>query len=137
MSKKLHQIYTELQNKCEDYTWDDLDPLFNQFEKEGNTTEYLETRADYEALPKEDRLYLDQPVWREGVRWIEVSWVIGGSEGYYVHFRPAGRDSSKLFALGKFWDNADASHCADFFTRFFNGLGMTQAEIDAFPEEDK
>lgn len=137
MSKKLHRMYQELQKKFETYTWEDLDDLFRQYEREGESTEYLNTRPDYDSLPEKDRLHLDQPVWRKGVRWIEVSWVVGGSEGYYVHFRPAGLDSSKLYALGKFWDNIDANRCADFFTRFFNGLRMTQAEIDAFPEYDK
>lgn len=63
----------------------------------------------------------DSPVWDDTVRRIAAYWVVGGSEGYYVHIDVA-RGSKNPQAnytehycalLGKFWDWQRAELCAN------------------------
>lgn len=61
---------------------------------------------EYFYLYSLKRSYIDQPIWDQQ-QWIAVFWVIGGSEGYYVHVEKRWNDESgehaELILLGKFW----------------------------------
>ena len=45
------------------------------------------------TAPDVDTAFCDKPVWDDNTRWIAVYWVVGASEGYYIHIerimRPA------------------------------------------------
>ena len=58
----------------------------------------------------------------KGVRWIAVFWVVGGSEGYYVHIETRESETLKaeLVFLGKFWDAAHAERAVNLLQALVN-----------------
>lgn len=69
------------------------------------------------------RSYMDQPIW-DHQQWVSVFWVIGGSEGYYVHVEKRWTDESgehaELILLGKFWQWERAQEAAQSVQLFIN-----------------
>lgn len=69
----------------------------------------------------------DTKVWDgdAGVRWISVFWVVGGSEGYYVHIERImhgqPEDRRECMLLAKFWDVERAEACVAAVQRAVNG----------------
>jgi hypothetical protein len=70
-----------------------------------------------------------QPIWDTYVRYIACFWVVGNSEGYYVHIdRVLAKDIYKgvrelvpqTMILGKFWQWERAQECANFAQRLVN-----------------
>lgn len=70
-----------------------------------------------------NRDYMDKPIW-DKQHWISVFWVIGGSEGYYVHVENRWNDEqgdhSDLIMIGKFWDWERAEAATQAVQRFVN-----------------
>ena len=66
---------------------------------------------------------IDQPIWNSQ-RWIAVFWVVGGSEGYYLHVENRWNDEkgdyADLILLGKFWDWERAEEATQAVQRFIN-----------------
>lgn len=64
---------------------------------------------------------LDEPVWDSSTSWISVFWVVGDSEGYYVHVeRIIDKGQRQLVLLGKFWDWERAMACVNELQRLVN-----------------
>ena len=69
-----------------------------------------------------------KPLWSEGTRWIAAYWVVGGSEGYYVHIdelidnpdRNLRDRIARNHIVGKFWDWERAQECANYAQRLLN-----------------
>lgn len=65
------------------------------------------------------------PIYAEHTRWIACYWVVGGSEGCYVHVEQIVGDERKAVhrLVGKFWTWRRAQECANYAQRLVNGLG--------------
>jgi len=63
------------------------------------------------------------PIYGENVRWVACYWVVGGSEGYYVHVdQIVGDERGAVHRLsGKFWTWQRAQECANCAQRLVNG----------------
>jgi hypothetical protein len=83
---------------------------------------------EYFHLFPTKRNMIDQPIWNNQ-KWISVFWVVGGSEGYYVHIANIWSeitsdhmDHTDLIILGKFWDREraeQATQALQYFINFF------------------
>ncbi len=93
--------------------------------------------ADEKRIPGEQIWSRDAT---HATRWIEVAWVPGGSEGYYVHVRKIvtplsphgiqnGPQQTSVRMLGKFWSPARAAFACDILTRFLYVLQDPQTLI--------
>ena len=78
---------------------------------------------EYFHLFPSRREMIDQPIWNNQ-HLISVFWVVGGSEGYYVHVENRKNDDSgdhaDLIILGKFWDWERAEEAVRAVQRFIN-----------------
>ena len=67
--------------------------------------------------------HIDQPIW-DNQRWVAVFWVVGGSEGNYVHvenrWNDAKGDYADLILLGKFWNWERAETAVRAIQQFVN-----------------
>jgi len=95
-------------------TWNDVSDFIHKFEFDKD--EYFQ----YSFSPSRD-VPKDDPVWDKGVHWVACYWVIGGSEGYYVHVdqlvtttgsKQSGNER-RMVLLGKFWDIERAQAAAN------------------------
>lgn len=74
-----------------------------------------------------DQTYGNKPVWDDNTRWIAVYWVIGGSEGYYIHveriMRPSdasGNYMRRWAMVGKVYNQDQAILVTSALQRFIN-----------------
>jgi len=78
---------------------------------------------EYFHLFPDKRHFIDQPIW-DHQHWIAVFWVVGGSEGYYVHIENRWNDyegdHADLIVLGKFWDWERAEEATRALQRLIN-----------------
>jgi hypothetical protein len=78
---------------------------------------------EYFHLFPDKRYMIDQPIW-DRQYWISVFWVVGGSEGYYVHVENRWNDEkgdyADLIILGKFWDWERAEDATKAVQQFIN-----------------
>jgi hypothetical protein len=78
---------------------------------------------EYFHLFPDKRHFVDQPIW-DKQNWISVFWVVGGSEGYYIHVENRMNDyegdHANLIILGKFWDWERAEEATQAVQRFIN-----------------
>lgn len=78
---------------------------------------------EYFHLFPSQRDMIDLPIWNQQ-NWISVFWVIGGSEGYYVHVENRWNDDTgdhaDLILLGKFWDWERAEEATKTVQQFVN-----------------
>ena len=86
-------------------TWGHVDQFIREHDLDDD--EYFEVHTVYRhhhANWKAEFVYAGK------VRWIAAYWVVGGSEGYYVHVetRDCETPKTELVMLGKFWDTARA-----------------------------
>ncbi|CAG0992509.1 hypothetical protein ARNL5_03348 [Anaerolineae bacterium] len=93
------------EHKTQRLTWGDVDTYIR--EQHLDDDEYFEMHTVYRHQHpdwKKEFAYADK------IRWIAVYWVVGGSEGYYVHVetRELEPQKAELVFLGKFWDVARA-----------------------------
>ena len=100
------------------FTWNDVLEFIREegFDKD-----------EYFSLSPVDRGYLDRQVWDGGIDiWcIPVYWMVGGSEGYYVHvdrliIDEGNGNRSQLMLLGKFWDKERAKEAVVAISEFIN-----------------
>lgn len=61
-------------------------------------------------------------VYADKIRWIAVYWVVGGSEGFYVHVETREHETQKaeLVFVGKFWDAARAEQATNLLQALVN-----------------
>jgi hypothetical protein len=52
--------------------------------------------------------------------WLAVYWVVGGSEGYYVHVDRIDYEKRELVFLGKFWGHDEAMWATILVSRLIN-----------------
>lgn len=92
----------------------------------GNPFEWISARslAPHAAFDSSNRVPTD---WREAYRWLEVSVVHGGSEGWVVHVRGVmrdrqqdGKELSELLISAKALNRNDAWRAAAIFAHFFD-----------------
>ena len=93
------------EHKTKRLTWGDVDTYIR--EQHLDDDEYFELHTVYRQHHpdwKKEFAYADK------IRWIAIYWVVGGSEGYYVHVetRELEPQKAELVFLGKFWDAARA-----------------------------
>lgn len=74
------------------------------------------------------QVWNEDPYWSERTCYIPVYWVVGGSEGYYVHVDRMwsnGNGSGEVTSilLGKFWGIDEAEGAVGKIQRFINGGG--------------
>jgi len=89
-------------------------------------TEWISTRSLAAGATFDSRNNF--PVdWRTAYRWMEVSVVHGGSEGWVVHVRGIerdraddGRETSRLLVSAKLFNRHDAWRVAEVFANFFD-----------------
>lgn len=81
---------------------------------------------EYFHLFPTKRDMIDQPIWNNQ-KWVSVFWVVGGSEGYYVHIANIWSeitidhmDHTDLIVLGKFWDWERAEEATQALQRLIN-----------------
>lgn len=105
------------EHKTRRLTWGDIDAFirehgFDDDEYFGVHTVYRHHHVDW----KEEFVYADH------VRWIAIYWVVGGSEGYYVHVETREPETQKaeLIFLGKFWDVARAEQAVNMLQALVN-----------------
>lgn len=72
-------------------------------------------------------------IWSKG--YPNAYWIVGGSEGWYVHVARNVRSSGEravhhedLF-IGKFWDFSDAAFSADLLSRLMNGVFKNASDL--------
>jgi hypothetical protein len=105
------------EHKVQRLTWDAVDAFIREHGLDDD--EYFEVHTVYRhhhADWKKEFVYADQ------VRWIAVYWVVGGSEGYYVHVETHARETQRgeLIFLGKFWDVARAEQAVNMLQALVN-----------------
>lgn len=98
-------------------TWGDVDAFIR--EHEFDRDEYFEPHTVFRHHHAD---WQKEFVYADNVRWIAVYWVVGGSEGYYVHVETRERETQKaeLAFLGKFWDVARAEQAANMLQALVN-----------------
>jgi hypothetical protein len=92
---------------------------------------------DWQGVTLRDRgQVLRDPLWLKNTKWIAVFWVVGGSEGYYVHVERVqspeahGPATIQDIALGKFWDRERAAFATGLVQLWINSQGEIEPERD-------
>jgi hypothetical protein len=98
-------------------TWGDVDKFIRDHNLDDD--EYFEVHTVYGHHHAD---WKKEFVYAEKIRWIAVYWVVGGSEGYYVHVETREPETQKteLVLLGKFWDAARAEQATNLLQALFN-----------------
>jgi len=91
-------------------TWGDVDKFIR--ENGYDDEEYFEAHTIFRH---QNARWQEKPVFDKNIRWIAVYWVVGTSEGYYVHVetRECETQKAELVLLGKFWDQAHAEEVSN------------------------
>ncbi len=91
-------------------TWGDVYAFVREHDLDDD--EYFEVHTVYRHQHPD---WKTEFIYAGKVRWIAVYWVVGGSEGYYVHVETRSGESPQveLVMVGKFWDTARAEIAAN------------------------
>ena len=98
-------------------TWGDVDEFIRNHHLDDD--EYFEVHTVYRHHHPE---WKKECVYAGKVRWIAVYWVVGGSEGYYVHVETRSGESPQveLVLVGKFWDTMRAEFAVNLIQALVN-----------------
>ena len=98
-------------------TWGDVDKFIR--EQNLDDDEYFEVHTVFRHQHED---WKKESVYADRIRWIAVYWVVGGSEGYYVHIetRECETQKAELVFLGKFWDVTRAEQAANLLQALVN-----------------